>query len=186
MSPSDFLEAVYVLTFVCVLLWIFRLRKFPRVYITDYARGLRFKKGAFRNVLGPGSYRPVTRKVHVEIVDLRPVPFILNGIGYRDALQNESFVSIGGEMLVGDPYLAATSAKNRVSDSLPIIRDAVRSAASRAIVDANDEYRARMAEGLTSAVNDRLRGVGMRVTNIEITEIFSRQSKREHIPAGLN
>jgi len=94
MNPEDIFSLFFFPAVICEFFYLMYLRKIPRVYVMDYKRGLRFVKGAFRDVLGPGNYQPLTRRVQIEIVDMRPVPFLLERIFYRDAMQSDSVVSI--------------------------------------------------------------------------------------------
>jgi hypothetical protein len=186
MSAGDVLTLAYFVTALLVIIFLFRYGKMPRTYVTDYMRGLRFVKGKFVEVLGPGSYKPLTRGELIEIVDMRPVPFVMESISYRDALQSESVVSIGAELLVDDPYLAATSLKHRIDDSLPIVRGTLRNTVSRAIADPNPELRVKSAEEIQMAVNGELHTFGMKITNVEITELFSRSVPRQRNVRSLN
>lgn len=186
MKCEDFVSLICGVTGLVVVNYLFRLRKVPRTYLTDYMRGVRFVKGAFAQVLGPGGHQPLTRHEHIEVVDMRPAPFLLESISYRDALQSDSVISIGGELLVDDPYLAATSLKNRVSDSLPIVRQALRGAVSRKITDRTQEFRMRVAEAVTAAANEELHRVGMKVSSVEITEVFSRNASPQGFAKSLN
>lgn len=186
MSGGDILELVYFAFALAIIIFLFRFRKIPRTYITDYMRGLRFMRGSFDRVLGPGSYKPFSRSVHIETVDMRPMPFLVESIWYRDALQSESVVSIGAEMLVDDPYLAATSLKDRFGDALPIVRDTLRIAVSKRIADANPDFRARLAGDIQTTINDELRRVGMKISGVEITEIFSRGAAPHPVAKNLN
>ena len=186
MNAANVLELAYLATAVVLIVFLFRFGKVPRTYLTDYMRGVRFVKGTFVNVLGPGGYKPLTRRVHIEVVDMRPVPFLLESISYRDALESESVISIGAEMLVDDPYLAATSLKNRISDSLPIVRETLRTIVSRTIADRSPAFRAKVAADIQEAVNEKLRRTGMKVLNLEITELFWRNDSPQRIAKGLN
>lgn len=186
MNGSDILTLACSVTAGILLSYLFRLRKVPRIYLTDYMCGLRFTKGSFDGVMRRGGHQPLTRSERVEIVDMRPVPFLMESIWYRDALQSECVVSIGAEMLVGDPYLAATSLKDRFGDTLPIVRNTLRGAVSRAITDRGQEARAKLADDIEVAVNNELRRIGMRISNVEITEIFSRGMSSQSIGKGLN
>ena len=150
------------------------LRKTQPIFVPDYKRGVRFVKGSFANVLGPGSYNPLTLREQIEIVDMRPQPIFLERISYRDALQNDSFVSIGAEILVSDAHLAATMLKDQVNDSLPIIRDTLRSVVSRGIADESPEFRIATAADITRVVNAELDRLGMKISNVEIVELWSR------------
>jgi|SRR6185437_6438697 len=173
MDSDNILSLLVVATAaVCVL--TLRLRRVKHIFIPDYKRGVRFVKGSFANVLGPGSYQPFTAKEQIEIVDMRPQPIILERISYRDAWQNESSVSLAAEMLISDAHLATTTLKDQINDSLPIVRDTLRSIVSGGIADGSPEFRSKTAADITGAVNTALDRVGMRITNVEIIELWSR------------
>jgi hypothetical protein len=186
MNSIDIVQLAYFVTAVALVIFLFRFGKAPRTYVTDYMRGLRFVRGKFVDVLGPGGYKPFTRRVKVEVVDMRPVPFLLESISYRDALQNDSVVSISAEMLVDDPYLAVTSLEHRISDSIPIVRETLRATLSRTITDRTPDFRGRVAADIQTAANGELRSVGMKVANVEVTEIFSRNTPPRRAAKGLN
>lgn len=186
MNFEDLVSLFCGITSLVVVTYLFRLRRIPRVYLMDYTRGVLFTKGTFARILGPGGHQSLTRQEHIEIVDMRPMPFVLEQISFRDALQNDSIISVGGELLVEDPYIAATSLKNRISDSLPIVRQELRSTVSRAVLGRTPELRMKMAEDVRKAVNEELHRVGMKISNVEITEIFSRNTLPHGFPKVLN
>src|SRR5580704_12660881 len=160
MAPNDIPAIILVSLVVLVFAFLLHMRKIKRVYITDYMRGVRYVRGSFRDVLGSGSYQPFTRRVTIERVDMRPVPFVLERIFYRDALQSEAVASIGAQMLVSDPHVASTMLTNKVSDSMPIVRDTIRSVLSRGITDESPDFRVKAAEDITSAANAELSKFG--------------------------
>ncbi|HKS82287.1 MAG TPA: SPFH domain-containing protein [Candidatus Acidoferrales bacterium] len=185
MDANSLLFLIFLLEFVIVFLLIRRVGRVPRVFVLDYQRGVRFLSGAFSNVVGPGRYLGLNKNVQIQVMDMRPRQFVMECVAYRDAMRNDSFVSIGAELVVSDPYLAATKLKDQFADSLPTVRDTLRSIASRGIGDANWESRVRMSDEITAAVNAELGASGMQIANLEITEIWSRPVVGR-ISAGLN
>lgn len=175
---QDTIWSLLLFTSVIIYGSVKRLRKTKRIFIPDYERGLRFVKGSFVNVLGPGSYHPFSLKEQIEVVDMRPQPIFLERISYRDAWQAESWMSVGAELVVSDAYLASTTMKDRVNDSLVVIRDTVRSIVSRVIGERSSEFLTKTATDITAAVNAELARLGMRVSNVEIVEFWSRPQPR--------
>jgi hypothetical protein len=157
-----------------LVLAIRRLREIKRVYVPDFQRGLRFVNGAYVNMLGPGSYQIAATREHIEIVDMRPQPVILERTFYRDAWNNTALVSVGADILVSNPHLAGTALKDQINDSLPIARDAVRSALSRGTASDDLDFRTRAVADITQAVNEELDRVGMKIENVEIVEFWLR------------
>jgi len=185
MDLNSLLFSIFILEVILVFLAIRRVGRIPRTFILDYQRGVRFQNGAFTNLLGPGRYLTSSKSVQIQIVDMRPRPFVMECVSYRDALRNDSFISIGAQLLVCDPYQAATKLKDQYTDSMPAVRDALRSVASRAISDASAEARDRVARDVTAAVNDELGRSGMKIANLEVTEMWSRPVVGR-ITSGLN
>jgi hypothetical protein len=183
---ADFITGLlFVAELVAVFVLARRIARIRRVFIADFQRGVRFVHGAFTEVVGPGSYRLLSRSRQIDLVDMRPRQFVMECVNYRDALRNDSFISIGGELVVADAYLSATKLKDQFSDSLPVVRDALRTVASRGIGDPGSEAREKTAQGITSAANAELTPSGMKLVNLEITEMWSRPTARR-VSTGLN
>jgi uncharacterized membrane protein YqiK len=75
--------------------------------------------------------------------------------------------------------------KDQVNDSLSIMRDTLRATVSSQISDGRQEIRNKTAEQIAAAVNAALEKVGMRVSNLEITELWSR-SVQPKMTKGTN
>jgi len=153
--------------------------------VTDYQRGVRFVNGVFRDLLGPGSYRSNRNREQVTIVDMRPQPVVFDRIFYDDAFQASSVVSFAAEVSVGDPYRAITHLKNPINDSLAVIRDRLQDVVSQSIVSTEPGTRDKSASQITASLNSELEKFGMRVANIEITELWSASVRPETI-TGAN
>lgn len=76
--------------------------------------------------------------------------------------------------MTSDPYVASTELKKPVDDSLPVVREALRSFATTRITDPNPEVRAKFAEDIETFINVQVSKSGMRVKNIEVTELWTR------------
>jgi hypothetical protein len=156
--------------YVFVLL---RLRKTKRIFITDYQRGVRYKAGVFAGEVGPGSYDVYTPTEQVLVIDMRPQPFVIERLLYRDPLQAPSVISIGGQLKVSDPHSASTALKDQINESIAIVRDTLRETVSKSISGTEPETRERMARTIETAANGALARVGMTVGLLEITETWS-------------
>jgi regulator of protease activity HflC (stomatin/prohibitin superfamily) len=173
---SDNLVSLFTVAVVMLFVLNLYIRRVKRIFVADYQRGVRFVKGTFSSVLGPGSYKLFTRNEQIEVVDMRPQPIILERIAFRDVWHNESFLSIGAELLVCDPHLSITKLKNQVNDSFNITRDTLRLVASRGVTDRSSESRGKMAAEITQTINAELTPLGMKISNVEIIELWSRPS----------
>ncbi|MFZ3263519.1 MAG: SPFH domain-containing protein [Terriglobales bacterium] len=162
-----------------------RLRKTKRVFIMDYQRGVHYKSGTFAGELGPGSYEVYTPKEQVVVVDMRPQPFVIERLLYHDALKAPSVISLGAELRVDNPFTACTALKDQVNESIAIVRDALRETVSNSIADAAPEGRGKIASDIEAAANKALNRVGMRLSQLEITEVWS-QFVRPPTMSGAN
>jgi hypothetical protein len=183
------IDGLWALAFLAAVIALRSTRLFAkkgaRVFVPDYQCGVLFVDGAFREVMGPGSYNPTTANEQITIIDMRPQPVVVERIFYQDALQAPSVISIGAELSVADPYQATTKLKNVINDSLAIMRDTLRGVVSKRIADISLEVRNKTATDITAVLNEDLRKCGMQVANVEITEFWSRTLK-PHPMAGAN
>jgi len=175
MTMADNVWVVVFFAGIAALLYArIRLSKTKRIFITDYQRGIRYKGGAFAGLLKPGSYNSYTPKEQIMVVDMRPQPFVVERLLYQDALQAPSVISIGAELIVSSPYEACSALKNQVDDSIAIVRDALRATVSKSITDTTMAARSIMSREIEAAANVELNRFGMRVSKLEITEVWSR------------
>lgn len=185
MNPDQAIAAFYsliLLTFIGISVLRFRNRRKKRILLTEYRRGVHFVDGAFQAVLGPGSYRYDERHEQITVMDMRPQPVLIERLSFQDALRHEGVISIGTELLIRDPRLAATALRDQVKDAYVMVRDTIRAAMSQQIADGSEDASS-VAEALTKAVNAELSKVGVGISEIEITELFS-PSARPQVAVG--
>jgi hypothetical protein len=150
-----------------------RLSKTKRLFITDYQRGVRYKSGTFSGELGPGMFDVYTPDEQVIVVDMRPQPFVVDRLLYHDALKAPSVISIGAELIVTNAYTACTALKDQINESVALVRDVMRDAMSKSISDPSSQARKKIASDLEAAANAALGKVGMQVSKLEVTELWS-------------
>jgi len=182
---DDIWQLVFLVGIAAIIYARIRLRKTKRIFITDYQRGIRYEMGAFAGVVGPGSYNCYSPKEQIIVVDMRPQPFVIERLLYRDALQAPSVISIGAELNVADPFLACTSLKDQVNDAVAIVREALRATVSRSIADTVTGMNSKIGDEIVAAANADLDKFGIRLSNLEITEAWS-QPVQPRATAGAN
>lgn len=143
-----------------------------RIVITDYRRGVRFVGGVFEGILEPGSYRYDTRKEQITIVDMRPQPIVIERLGFQGPGVRQGVISVGTELLVRNPHLAATTLREEIKDSYVIVRDTVRAVTGCQVFGAANDIPV-VAEAITTAANQELSKFGMGISNVEITELWA-------------
>lgn len=164
--------------------WIrVRNRRKKRILLTDYRSGVHFVNGTFREVLGPGSYRYDERNEQITVMDLRPQPILIERLTFQDALRQEGIISVGADLLVRDPRLAATALRDQIKDAYVMVRDMVRTTMSKQIA-ASAEDPSTVADAITNAVNTELAKVGMGVSDMEITELVSQSPAPQTNPGS--
>lgn len=175
-SQDDFAAITSGLVAAAVVLTLTltqRKRGKKRILITDYRCGIHFVNGQFVGVLSPGSYRFNPESEQITIIDMRPQPMLLERQVFQDAVGAQSVISLGTDLVVSDPRLVATALRDQIKDSFVIVRDTVRAAAPGQAVSGMGDNRKSIEEALVKAVNAELAKVGMRVPEIEITELWA-------------
>jgi hypothetical protein len=163
---------IWPLSIVAVIVLGRRATLRKRIVITDFRRGVRFVGGVFSGVLDAGSYTFNPRKEQITIVDMRPQPILIERLGFQDALSHQGVISVGTDLLVRDPQLAANALRDQVKDAYILARDVVRTAMSKQIIPDNSDV-AGLTQTLNAAIRVELGKVGMDISDIEITELWS-------------
>jgi len=175
MTQDQFTGMFSLLIIISLLVAYFmrqRNRGKKRIVITDYRRGVHFVSGSLKSVLGPGSYRYDPRNEQIDIVDMRPQPILIERFPFQDALMHNGIISLGAELLVRDPRLAATALRDQVKDTYVMVRETVRNELSKQI-GASRENATALSESIAKAANTELAKVGMAVSGVEVTELWS-------------
>jgi hypothetical protein len=187
MAQDAFTNISPIITFASVIAALFLSRRFrgrTRVLIPDYRRGVRFVGGVFSDVLDAGSYSFDGRKEQVTIVDMRPQPILIERLPFQDALNHQGVISVGAELVVSDPQLAASALRDQVKDAYILARNSIRAAISQQIVTGTGDLNGVTAP-ITSAVRSELRRVGMDIANVDVTELWLSPSvPQPHMTAG--
>ena len=150
-----------------------RKRGRQRILVTDYRRGVHFSNGAFKEVLPPGSHTFNPEHDQITIVDMRPQPIVIERQVFQDAMGAQAIISIGTELIVENPQLAATALRDQIKDAYVLVRDTLRAIMPTLVVSGMGENRASVKTALSQAIASELKKVGMGITDIEITELWA-------------
>ena len=174
--PQDQFTGVFSLLVVISVLILYFRRQRNRgkktILLTDYHRGVHFVNGSFQSVLGPGSYRYDPSNEQINIVDMRPQAILIERLPFQDALMHNGIISVGTELLVRDPRLAVTALRDQIKDAYVVVRETLRAELAKQIA-AGPDSTASLSESITKAINTELARVGMAVSDVEITELWS-------------
>ena len=169
---------IWIVVFFAALITsiVLRIRRQgrQRIFIPDYQCGLRYVDGVFTDTVGAGVYPPNDSRKQITVVDMRPRLIVIERIFYQDALQSPSVISIGAKLSVCDAYLASAKLKDYTNDSLVVVRDTMRMTVSKIIGGYSSGTRSTTAAAIQKAADAELRKVGMTISDVEITEAWSR------------
>ena len=174
MAQDPFTTISPLVTFAAVVAAIFlsrRIRRRTRVVITDYRRGVRFVGGVFSGILEAGSHTFDNRKEQITVVDMRPQPILIERLAFQDALNHQGLISIGAELVVRDPQLAASTLRDQVKDAYILARNSIRTAMSQQIVSGTGDLKG-VTGTITNAARSELLKVGMDIADVDVTELW--------------
>jgi hypothetical protein len=171
-DPNTVAPLIYPIAIIVMVILARRAAQRKRLVITDFRRGVHFVGGVFTGILDAGSYTFDPRKEQITIVDMRPQPLLIERVSFQDALSRQGVISIATDLLVRDPQLSSTALRDQVKDAYILARDAARTAMSKQIIpDAGDV--AALTQTLTAAIRAELAKVGMDISDMEVTELWS-------------
>ena len=173
---EDLIGALGFLALIAAVIG-FRIRSsFPRITILEYERGVKFRKGVFVEVLGPGCHRIHSKHERVEKIDMRPQPFLFEALSCVDALQKRLAVSMAGEILVDDARLAFTNTRTQSEDIVARLPQIVRGATARVVLPSSFETEFAILKQSISEALMQLQSLGFKVENFQLTEIWMERS----------
>ena len=94
------------------LLFILTKRLIKTITIFQYERGIKFHKGKFQEVVGPGKYTYFTSTTHLEIFDMRPAILQLNGQELLTADNVSVKISLAVKYQILDPQALISEYQN--------------------------------------------------------------------------
>ena len=162
------------------LLWRYGLRaaNTQQILVLEYQRGVKFTDGKFTTVLEPGQHRTHRKKGRVDIVDMRPQPFIFEDITCEDKFGGRVVLSLAGEFAVNDPRLSLMSNREDGDDGTARVSKVTRDTVSNlAVPDTTDATLALIHSKLFEMLNQELRTIGLEIKNIALTELWTTTTK---------
>jgi SPFH domain / Band 7 family len=145
-----------------------------RILVLEYQRGVKLTEGKITAVLEPGQWRINKKKDRVDIVDMRPQPFIFEALACEDKMGTRVLLSLAGEFAVGDARLALMSSRDDANAGPARISKVTRETVSKlGLRDTTDATLALLHTTLLDALNRDLGTIGLETRNIEITELWT-------------
>src|SRR5215831_8905820 len=162
--------AAIVVLLLYIAMRIARVR-LVRVTVYEFQRALRYRKGLFLSVLGPGQYWILEPRTTVTAVDVRPNIITLMGQEVLTADGVPLKVSVAANYEMSDPQLAINGQANYAQALYLLLQLAVREVISTSKADALLENRAGFADKILALAEPQVLSLN-RVLRVEMNCTF--------------
>jgi len=164
------LSAIAIFVF-CIAMRIDRVR-LVRVTVYEFQRALRYRKGRFLSVLGPGQYWILEPKTTITPVDVRPNFVTLMGQEVLTADGVPLKVSIAANYEMSDPQLAINGQANYAQALYLLLQLAVREVISTSKADELMENRAGFAEKIRAVAEPQVQRLGLKLLTADLKDLM--------------
>jgi regulator of protease activity HflC (stomatin/prohibitin superfamily) len=165
----------YILAALIVLLFIAaRIAKvrLVRVTVYEFQRALRYRKGRFLSVLGPGQYWILEPRTTVTPVDVRPNFITLMGQEVLTADGVPMKVSVAANYQMSDPQLAVNGQADYAQSLYLLLQLAVREVISTSKADELLENRAGFAEKIRTLAQPQVQSLGLKLLTADLKDLM--------------
>jgi regulator of protease activity HflC (stomatin/prohibitin superfamily) len=166
----------YVLSAVTVLAFYIAIRiakvRFVRVTVYEFQRALRYRRGRFLSVLGPGQYWILEPETTITPVDVRPNFVTLMGQEVLTADGVPLKVSIAANYEMSDPQLAINGQANYAQALYLLLQLAVREVISTSKADALMENRVDFAEKIQALAEPQVQKLGLKLLTADLKDLM--------------
>jgi regulator of protease activity HflC (stomatin/prohibitin superfamily) len=165
------MEFLWVGILVVVLAALVYSRLVTAVTVYEYERGLRFHRGRFDRVLGPGLYRHMPRYTRIQKVDVRPTQVAVPGQEVLSADGVAVKASVAATYRIAAPDRAVLETGNYQSAIYAELQLALRSAIGALAVEELLAKRADISSSLRTETAERLRLLGIELQDAALRDI---------------
>src|SRR5262245_41496431 len=165
----------YILAALIVLLFIAaRIAKvrLVRVTVYEFQRALRYRKGRFLSVLGPGQYWILEPRTTVTPVDVRPNFITLMGQEVLTADGVPLKVSVAANYEMSDPQLAINGQANYAQALYLLLQLAVREVISTSKADELLENRAGFGDKIRALAQPQVQCLGLKLLTADLKDLM--------------
>ena len=142
------------------------------IIIFEYERGLKYRKGKFVGILGPGRYWIFFRSTTVNKIDVRPKFISIPG---QEVLSSDSVtlkVSAIARYEIIDPNLAVNKIENYTEAFYAIVQLAIRNIIGSLKIDEILEQRATLNQKLMELTTSKAEELGIKIQLIGVKDIM--------------
>lgn len=166
----------YILAAIVVLLFYIAMRsskvRLVRVTVYEFQRALRYRKGRFLRVLGPGQYWILEPQTTVTPVDVRPNFITLMGQEVLTADGVALKISVAANYEMSDPQLAINGQANYAQAIYLLLQLAVREVISTFKADELLENRAGFAEKIRALAEPQVQRLGLKLLAADLKDLM--------------
>jgi regulator of protease activity HflC (stomatin/prohibitin superfamily) len=166
----------YVLSAIAIFVFYIAMRiarvRLVRVTVYEFQRALRYRKGRFLSVLGPGQYWILEPGTTITPVDVRPNFVTLMGQEVLTADGVPLKVSIAANYEMSDPQLAINGQANYAQALYLLLQLAVREVISASKADELMENRAGFAEKIRALAEPQVQKLGLKLLTADLKDLM--------------
>ncbi len=167
--------ATAVLSIVAlVVLFIILIKVLPLrgVVVFEFQRGLKYRKGHFRGVLGPGRYWTFPPTRTITFVDVRPQHVTIPGQELISADGVTLKTSLAAEFEVADPDVAINRNASYQTAFYLVLQMELRRIVGGEKLDALLENRASLSARLAESTRDKVAALGLKLNAVDLKDLM--------------
>ena len=165
------MKALVLLAIVVGVIILFRTI-FNSVIVFEFERGLKYKKGRFKKVLGPGRYRFMPHATTIQKVDIRPRFVSITGQEVLSADGVTIKISIAANFQVADPAVAVNSVRNYEDALYQELQLALREIIGAVEIDAVLNNRGNLSKQLMAIAETKAKDLGLTLLSVNVKDIM--------------
>ncbi|MBI2267679.1 MAG: slipin family protein [Armatimonadetes bacterium] len=160
-----------ILAFLVIFVIVFRALSVI-ITIFEHERGLKYHKGRFVKILGPGRYRIFTPVTTVSRIDVR-TRFV--SIAGQEVLSSDGItlkVSLAAQYDIADPHVAVNKVENYQQAFYLLLQLALREIIGQAKIDEVLEKRNVFSAMLKELVSQKVEELGLKLLAVDVKDIM--------------
>jgi regulator of protease activity HflC (stomatin/prohibitin superfamily) len=154
-----------------LLVVVFVAPRFTRTVVLEYERGLKFSRGRFKGVVGPGLYWRSTRFTEIRRIDVRPSRVVIAGQEVLSADGVAIKASVAATVAVKDPERALLKTDNYQIAIHTELQLALRAVVSSLPVEELLKRRTDIATELKAIAGPRLDTLGIELQDASLRDL---------------
>lgn len=171
MSTTALLFVVVLFVVAVALVVSMFERQFPRVTVLEFERGLRYVRGRFTGVLGPGQYRTWSVTTLIRKIDIRPKIASVAGQEVLSADGVALKVSLAARYRVVDPAIAVNGVENYELALHTTLQLALRAAVAASPVEALLQARGTLGKEITEQATGAAAAAGLELLGADLKDL---------------